>query len=111
MTDFYVSIGNSDNRLDQARWSRFCEEFEIIITRFSRQIYGIWYTLPNSMFQGMCIGMKLDNDYSIGSFRKSLTELAERYEQDSIAVTLASITDFVGPHANDGFNRIDNPHG
>lgn len=84
MIDVYVSIGNSDNKLTQGQWARFCNDLEANVRNHAYRIYGVWHSLPNSTFQNMCIAFGV-YDEEVQRLRRRLKDLATVYMQDSIA--------------------------
>lgn len=87
MTTYYVSIGNSDNKLSQQKWALFCHQLTEYVARNSTNIYGVWHSLPNDSYQNMCIGFETKQDRSL--IIKVLEAMAEDYNQDSIALSEA----------------------
>jgi hypothetical protein len=106
INQFYINIGNSDNKLTQDQWSSFCESLEyktrVAIHRTAPSYYtsigvpygvaGVWYSLPNSPYQNMCISYWVDPRVLepvdvLVALRTILKELAIEYSQDSIALT------------------------
>ena len=88
----YVSIGNSDDHLSQSEWAEFCKRFLEDCQIHAKQVYGVWYSLPDSPFQNMCVGAEwLYPD----DFKERLRSLAFRFKQDSIAYAPVILTEFV----------------
>lgn len=98
MTTYYVSIGNSDNKLKQQSWALFCHSLTDFVQRNSTNIYGVWHSLPNDSYQNMCIGFETKQDKSL--ITKVLEAMAEDFDQDTIALAEVSSTYFVG-NSND----------
>jgi hypothetical protein len=112
----FVMIGNSDNKLPQAQWATFCEEVVTLIdfhvVEHYGQIHGVWFSLPNSPWQNMCISFEL-SDWGddpactpvavvIERMKQQLGQCAYRYRQDSIAWAMVSATEFLsGDSAGD----------
>lgn len=98
MTDLitvYVSIGNSDDKLTQARWSQFHDQVTHACRCLAGRVYGDWLSLPNTQFQNACIAFAI-YPADIPPLKKELRELAALYGQDSIAWAEAS-TEFISP--------------
>lgn len=98
MTDLltvYVSIGNSDDKLTQARWSVFWEQVNSEVRGRARQVYGDWLSLPNAPYQNACIAFAVDRG-DAAPLKKHLRDLAALYGQDSIAWAEAR-TEFIEP--------------
>lgn len=109
MTTYYASIGNSDNKLEQQVWSQFCHNFTELVCSFAEDIHGVFYTLPNSSYQSMCIGFELiDNSVVLQNLKDALGVQARAYAQDSITLAKVDYTMFLGPFENHGFGRVNN---
>lgn len=101
MTTIYLSIGNSDNKLPQERWSDFQSDFQILINDLfygdKATVHGMWYSLPTASFQNMCICVEIPAQEDRHSLELSLRALCNEYEQDSIAWAEVPQTLFVLP--------------
>jgi hypothetical protein len=95
MTQIYVSIGNSDNKLTQEEWAQFCDDLVTILDDVSSEIYGQWYSLPHARWQNMVASIEID-DRQLDPLRACLSQLAEEYRQDSIALQLGT-AEFITP--------------
>lgn len=93
MVTVYVSIGNSDDKLGQAEWSRFWVETDSLIQVKAERVHGQWLSSPTAPFQNACwcFAVALTN---VRALRLGLTRLAIRYRQNSIAWAAAE-EDFV----------------
>ena len=80
----YITIGNSDNRLTQQRWSAFIADLLTVVQEYSTQIYGPWYSSPTTPLQNACVGVVV-SVHHVDRMRARLTELRHEYSQDSIA--------------------------
>jgi hypothetical protein len=92
MITVYASIGNSDDKLTQARWSEFADLFVTIIRAHAVAIHGVWYSRPDAPFQNACVCFEVDEDAV--PLRLELTHLCAEFEQDSIAWAVAT-TEFI----------------
>lgn len=90
----YVSIGNSDGKLSQQDWSYFQERLLWEVRKIGR-VHGVWYSLPNTPFQNMCVCADVV-DIDMPELRTELAKLAARFRQDSIAWAEATTT-FITP--------------
>lgn len=81
---FYVSIGNSDDKLSQADWANFARLVFNTVRSRARQIYGEWYSLPAAPFQNACIGFTA-RDEQVLQLQDELTVLRTTYAQESLA--------------------------
>ena len=80
----YASIGNSDNKLTQAQWANFCEEFRRVMVTPPITLHGVWFSLPNVPWQNMCIGIEVESN-RVANLKEALKSLAYLFNQDSIA--------------------------
>lgn len=95
LTTVYVSVGNSDDKLTQARWSQFHEQVTGACRRRARRVYGDWLSLPNAPYQNACIAFAI-HPGDTGVLKKELRDLAAAYGQESIAWAEAA-TEFLAP--------------
>jgi hypothetical protein len=99
MTDaitVYVSLGNSDDKLSQARWSEFREQVTAAVRDHAPRVHGNWVSPSADPWQNACIAFELDP--AEAPFLKSeLRDLAASFGQDSIAWAVVPVTEFVGP--------------
>jgi len=91
MRTVYVSIGNSDDKLTQQRWHSYCVDVGLTITRYSKQFHGIWFSESSSPWQNACWCIE-PWPHMVEQFKQSLSILAEKYQQDSIAWAEAETT-------------------
>jgi hypothetical protein len=81
---FYVSIGNSDDKLPQQDWARFAGLVVGRVRRAAREVFGVWWSAPDVPFQNACVGFSLHSTEVI-ALQNELTELRREYAQNSIA--------------------------
>lgn len=85
MITVYATIGNSDDRLTQQRWSEFCTKLHDVFFNVEGSIiHGMWFSLPNSQYQNAIIcaavpAMETEN------IKATLNELRKEFGQQSIA--------------------------
>lgn len=91
----YASIGNSDDKLTQARWSAFHDKFTTAVRGQALQVYGDWTSPGTAPWQNACIAFEIGHETS-ERLRRDLAELAAEYGQDSIAWAEADIR-FITP--------------
>lgn len=89
MTDeaktIHVAIDNSDNKLTQRQWFNFHHDTHRAIEAAAIEIYGAWVSPSASPYQNAGWAFRaIDNTYH-ERLRGWLSELAEQYDQDSIA--------------------------
>jgi hypothetical protein len=88
----YASIGNSDDKLSQARWSQFVWAFRDCMGRFASVVYGEWLSAPDSSYQNACVAIATEIPLML---KAALATLAEEYGQDSIAWAEVAETEFI----------------
>lgn len=91
----YASIGNSDDKLTQARWSEFHGKFTAAVRGFALQVYGDWASASTDPWQNACIAFEIGHE-TYERLQRDLAELAAEYGQDSVAWAEAD-TKFIGP--------------
>lgn len=90
----YVTIGNSDDKLEQHAWSNFIRELKGVLSDLSGRTYGEWYSAPDSTWQNMCICKEVRlND--LPRLRAALRALRRFYQQDSVALVTSGRTELV----------------
>lgn len=91
----YASIGNSDDKLGQAEWSRYAKEFVRTIGRHAVRVHGEWYSESASPYQRACMAFGIGADGEV-ALRRTLTALRAEFRQDSIAwVVVREPTEFI----------------
>jgi hypothetical protein len=80
----YVSIGNSDDKLPQARWHEFWVEFRRTVVHHASQVHGEWLSIGCAPYQNACICLELPAGNANG-LKIDLATLAAEFGQDSIA--------------------------
>jgi hypothetical protein len=91
----YISIGNPDDKLTQARWSAFHDKVGAAVRGHALQVYGDWASASTDPWQNACICFEIGHETS-ERLRMDLAELAAEYGQDSIAWAEAD-TRFITP--------------
>jgi hypothetical protein len=97
MSTYYVSIGNSDDKLAQAEWHTFIEDIDLCFKMAAAKIHGRWFSAPDAAFQNACWCFEAAEKWIEQGFKPVLSLLAHRYQQDSIALARAE-TEFVEPY-------------
>jgi hypothetical protein len=90
----YVSIGNSDDKLTQARWSQFVSDTSVAVRDYAMAVHGAWLSEPASMFQNACWCLEVE-DEDLADFKVALSDTARFYEQDWIALAIVDRTEFL----------------
>jgi len=99
MTDLmtvYVSIGNSDDKLSQQRWSAFYGQVSGAVRALAERIYGEWLSAPASQWQNACIGFTI-TPTAASHLRDDLRALARHFGQDSIAWSVVPADELLKP--------------
>lgn len=90
----YVSIGNSDDKLNQEDWALFQQALDHAL-RSRGHIHGAWYSLPNSPYQNACWCVEFVLPV-VEPTKEFLTRMAYHYRQDSICWAEVPTTRFLG---------------
>ena len=101
--DVLIEIGNSDDKLSQIDWSGFCDEVSEELLLASTQVYGVWYSIPNSAYQNAAWHVNLSGPY-VKSVKQELRHIAHKYNQDSIAWSETPVTVFLKGEKRDVVN-------
>lgn len=89
----YVSIGNSDDKLTQARWAEFYRAVNLLLRSYGH-IHGQWVSEPASAWQNACWCLEF-NDDPRHPLKTELTALRRTFSQDSVAWAEAPETEFL----------------
>lgn len=81
----FVSIGNSDDKLTQKEWAKFCARTREAVNTYAATYLGEWYSKPGEQWQNMCVAADIDRN-SMDHLFAELEILRVAYRQDSIAV-------------------------
>lgn len=91
-----ISIGNSDDKLTQKRWSEFIDDVVWSIARYGLTIHFNGYSVPTASWQNACWIIQVPEEH-IHQIGFELSRIADKYQQDSIALLIGE-TEFVsGP--------------
>jgi hypothetical protein len=101
MRTVFVVIGNSDDKLSQARWAEFVKEVDAAVPQNGPRIqrHGVWFSRPDDQWQNACWCFGVDVTVSATwwvSMKTHLAELAVKFGQDSIAWADTSMMEFIG---------------
>ena len=85
-----VMIGNSDDKLTQAEWSKFYAHVDSLVSLYAGHVFGRWASLPHAPYQNACwafvVGEGTGGGYRPRDvLRLALSEVALSYRQESIA--------------------------
>lgn len=89
----YISIGNSDDKLTQAEWSKYVVEMLTRVVSIGKR-HGDWYSAPYTPYQNACWCVEFSSDADIQEAREVATEIRQKWRQDSIAWAVAE-TEFI----------------
>jgi hypothetical protein len=92
----YVSIGNSDDKLSQARWSEFHGKVNEAVRDRALTVFGDWVSPSSDPWQNACIAFGIDYD-DVPFLKSELRELAAKFGQDAVVWAEVRLTEFVGP--------------
>lgn len=90
----YVTIGNSDDKLEQHDWANFIRELKATLSDFTGRTYIEAYSAPDSTWQNMCICKEIHRN-DLDRLRAALRALRATYRQDSVALVTAGRTELV----------------
>jgi hypothetical protein len=93
-TTVYASIGNSDDKLTQERWSAYLRTFLAAIRGAAERIHGEWHSAPTSAYQNACVCFEV-HPAEVADLRALFADLAHRFGQDSIAWAAVERTEFI----------------
>jgi hypothetical protein len=93
----YVAIGNSDDKLTQARWNELCTRVHRAVFAYAEQVHGDWQSIGSAPYQNACLCFEIPVP-AAGSLKRELAILAAEFGQDAIAWAEA-VTEFIGPAA------------
>lgn len=97
MRTIYVSIGNSDDKLTQYRWSQYIREVRQAVLLHADKIHFFGFSGPDTWHQSAAWAAQfehLDQEQNLGD---QLKEIAGRYDQDSIAWAVLGEVTFIRP--------------
>lgn len=94
MTAIYISIGNSDDKLTQARWSQFWVDVASQVISRASATHGSWFSNPTCPWQNAYWCVEFPSEAVENDAREAASELAREYGQDSIAWATAT-TEFL----------------
>lgn len=93
----YVAIGNSNDKLSQKMWHQFFKHTLEALDAYGK-IQNVWMSESVSQFQNAAFRVEFTNKKQTDICKNYLSEIANRYEQESISWTPAHDTEFLLPH-------------
>lgn len=95
-TVVYLGIGNSDDKLSQARWRAFCQDMRALALSRTDELLTELFTPPDHYHQSAQFIVRVTPEQE-PIVRQDLAALARRYGQDAIAWNVQSNTEFIQP--------------
>lgn len=93
MDTIFVTIGNSDDKLTQERWHNYTVAVRLTIDGYAREVYGEFYSNPNSRWQNACWSFTIEENANIKlELANKLASVAKQFNQESIAWSKAQST-------------------
>jgi hypothetical protein len=93
MPTVYISIGNSDDKLTQAQWSKFALAIAAEVASIG-SLHGAWTSHPLNPYQNACWCVEFASDGEAEGAKAIAAEVGREYQQDSIAWAVAE-TEFI----------------
>lgn len=90
----HIAIGNSDDKLTQQEWAKFWGFVDMDVRKYAHSVLGAWLSSPSSQWQNAAWCIDIEIPRHVAGLRKSLSELARLFGQESIAWT-PGITEFI----------------
>lgn len=87
MKTITIQIGNSDNKLSQEDWSAFAIEVNQLIDNNAANVHFFGCPPAWLPWQNIAWVIQFDDAVVEENFKKRLTEIRQKYEQDSVAWT------------------------
>jgi hypothetical protein len=91
----YVSIGNSDDKLSQAKWAEYILEVREVLRGSASKVLGEWYSASDSNWQNACFCITIPDQKIASEAKLKLTKIRKRFGQDSVAWSDVSNTQFI----------------
>ena len=92
----YITIGNSDNKLQQHEWAAYCNLVDKLVSDYSTRVYFKGFSLSNSEYQNACFSFST-TEAVMTMIREALKNLAKLFRQDCIALALVDTVEMVTP--------------
>lgn len=93
-TTVYVSIGNTDGKLNQPEYAEYVRDFRRVMGKYAVETYGVWFSAPDVPFQNACIAIGVKADL-VDELRDELSKMRSYFEQDSVAWAVVPTTEFI----------------
>lgn len=89
--NFYITIGNSDDKLSQHRWSKFCASVIDTCNYYASEVFIVGHTKPDDPWQTMIVSVELPL-VNVESMQEELRNIKRIFQQESIAWAKAEVT-------------------
>lgn len=97
VTAFYISIGNSDDKLPQMEWAAYCHRVNVEVRKHAMAVHGHWFSEPSQPWQNACWCIEIYQPRYVPELKGALTDIAETYNQESIAWAAVAELEFLRP--------------
>lgn len=94
MKTAYITIGNSDGKLNQAQWSMFWTEVNHLVVNMAQAVHGVWTSIPTSPYQNACWCFEVDDDL-VKVVRVELAMIRKGHQQDSAVLAIVDQVEVV----------------
>jgi len=91
---YYVTIGNSDDKLTQQRWARYCHTVVDLCEEYADEIHVVGFTTTDSQWQTMIVACVLA-DEEAAQLKDALLLVRAEFDQDSIAFAKTTEVEFL----------------
>lgn len=96
MQTIIVQIGNSDDKLTQKVWSKYCGEVNDVIKNYSKEIHFAAPSIGSLPWQNACWIFDIEDAFfHIDTLKEYLTNIRKNYHQDSVAWSVVEHTLFI----------------
>jgi hypothetical protein len=82
-----IQIGNSDNKLSQAKWAHYVQAIKLIVANFAYDTYFLGGSSTWEQWQNMCWVIAPLND-DLQEFKEALVNVRQNFNQESMAFTV-----------------------
>lgn len=89
----HIAVGNSDDKLTQARWAEYVAACTTVLRRAAAVIHGVWFSESGSPYQNACIAAEVEPG-ALDQLRDDLRVIRAEFDQDSVALNVSE-TEFV----------------
>ena len=93
-TTITICIGNTDDKLPQARWSAYCAAISDILWENQADIQFYGHSLANATWQNATWVVITESEEQFNNIQTRLMTARQAYDQDSIAF-VAGQTEFI----------------